>query len=84
MKTKKNSTKKRDREQARRLDYYGHMEEALKRTKHARHYALAAKVKKPLRQRVEAKFVRLMESFAVTEYREVREILRELLANCER
>jgi hypothetical protein len=43
-----------------------------------------AKQQKPLRQRVEAKFVRLMESFAVTEYREVRAILRELLAVAEK
>jgi hypothetical protein len=42
------------------------------------------KKQKPLRQRVEAKFVRLMESFAVTEYREVRAILRELLAVAEK
>jgi hypothetical protein len=42
------------------------------------------KQQKPLRQRVEAKFLRFMESFAVTEYREVRAILRELLANADR
>jgi NACalpha-BTF3-like transcription factor len=42
------------------------------------------KQQKPLRQRVEAKFVRLMESFPVTEYREVRAILRELLAVAEK
>jgi len=42
------------------------------------------KQQKPLRQRVEAKFVRFMESFAVTEYREVRMILRELLAVAEK
>jgi hypothetical protein len=39
-----------------------------------------AKVEKSLQERVEAKFVRFMESFAVTEYREVRRILRELLS----
>ncbi len=33
---------------------------------------------RPLRQRVEAKFLRFMESFAVTEYREVRAILRDV------
>jgi hypothetical protein len=38
------------------------------------------KQQKPLRQRVEAKFLRFMESFAVYEYEEVRQILRELLA----
>jgi ParB-like chromosome segregation protein Spo0J len=42
------------------------------------------KVKRPmpeksLQERVEAKFLRMMESFAVTEYQAVREILRELL-----
>ena len=42
------------------------------------------KQQKPLRQRVEAKFVRFMESFAVTEFREVRQILRELLAKTDR
>jgi hypothetical protein len=39
---------------------------------------------KPLRERVEAKFLRFMESFAVTDYREVRAILRELLAKAEK
>jgi hypothetical protein len=39
---------------------------------------------KPLRQRVEAKFLKFMESFRVTEYREVRTILRELLAVAEK
>jgi len=39
---------------------------------------------KPLRERVEAKFLRFMESFRVTEYREVRAILRELLAKREK
>jgi hypothetical protein len=97
-----------------------HTRETLRRTKHARHYAVGdaevlaigslvedviagkkklreaqkiakarrgktkPKVEKPLRQRVEANFVKFMEKFAVSEYREVREILRELLANCER
>lgn len=42
------------------------------------------KEQKPLRQRVEAKFLRFMESFAVTENREVRAILRELLAVAEK
>jgi hypothetical protein len=42
------------------------------------------KQQKPLRQRVEAKFLRFMESFAVTEFREVRQILRELLAKTDR
>lgn len=41
------------------------------------------KVEKPLRDRVEAKFLRFMESFAVTECREVRQILRELLATAK-
>ena len=54
--------------------------------KKARAKAGNAKPKKErtLRERVEAKFVRFMESFAVTEYREVRAILRELLAKPER
>jgi ParB-like chromosome segregation protein Spo0J len=38
------------------------------------------KPQKSLRERVTAKFLRLMESFAVTEYQEVRSILRDLLA----
>jgi hypothetical protein len=38
------------------------------------------KPKKSLRERVEAKYLRFMESFPVTEYREVRAILQELLA----
>lgn len=38
------------------------------------------KAAKPLRERVEAKFVRFMESFAVVEYPEVRKILRDILA----
>jgi hypothetical protein len=38
------------------------------------------KQQKPLRQRVEAKFLGFMESFAVYECEEVRQILRELLA----
>jgi hypothetical protein len=42
------------------------------------------KQQKPLRQRVEAKFLRFMESFAVTDYAEVRAILRELLAVAEK
>jgi ParB-like chromosome segregation protein Spo0J len=42
------------------------------------------KPQKSLRERVEAKFVRFMESFAVTEYREVRAILQELLAITKR
>jgi hypothetical protein len=42
------------------------------------------KPQKSLRDRVEAKFLRFMESFAVTEYREVRAILRELVAKPER
>jgi hypothetical protein len=42
------------------------------------------KQQKPLRQRVEAKFLRFMESFAVTDYAEVRAIIRELLANADR
>jgi ParB-like chromosome segregation protein Spo0J len=37
------------------------------------------KPEKSLQERVEAKFLRMMESFAVTEYQAVREILRELL-----
>ena len=41
------------------------------------------KQQKPLRNRVEAKFVRFMESFPVTEFREVRQILRELLAKAD-
>jgi ParB-like chromosome segregation protein Spo0J len=52
-------------------------------------HAKACKTAKPkpqksLRERVEAKFLRFMESFAVTEYREVRTILRELLAVAEK
>jgi hypothetical protein len=43
-----------------------------------------AKPQKSLRERVEAKFIRLMESFAVVEYREVRAILRELVAKTDR
>jgi ParB-like chromosome segregation protein Spo0J len=48
--------------------------------------AKAGKTKKPkpqksLQERVAAKFLRLMESFAVTEYAKVRAILRDLLAN---
>jgi hypothetical protein len=42
------------------------------------------KQQKSLQERVEAKFLRFMESFAVTEYREVRAILRELLAVAEK
>jgi hypothetical protein len=42
------------------------------------------KQQKPLRERVEVKFLRLMESFPVTEYRAVRTILRELLAVAEK
>jgi hypothetical protein len=42
------------------------------------------KPQKSLRERVEAKFLRFMESFPVTDYREVRAILRELLAKTER
>jgi ParB-like chromosome segregation protein Spo0J len=38
------------------------------------------KPQKSLRERVETKFLKMMESFAVTEYQAVREILRELLA----
>jgi hypothetical protein len=37
------------------------------------------KPEKPLRERVEAKYVRFMESFAVTDYPKVRAILRELI-----
>ena len=37
------------------------------------------KPQKSLRERVETKFLKMMESFAVTEYQAVREILRELL-----
>jgi len=33
---------------------------------------------------VEAKFLKLMESFAVTDYKEVRAILRELLERAEK
>jgi ParB-like chromosome segregation protein Spo0J len=51
--------------------------------------AKAGKTAKPkpvksLRERVEAKFLKFMESFAVTDYRSVREILRELLENAEK
>ena len=51
--------------------------------------AKAGKTAKPkppksLRDRVQAKFIALMESFAVTEYVEVRSILRELLAKAEK
>jgi ParB-like chromosome segregation protein Spo0J len=42
------------------------------------------KPQKSLRERVEAKFLKFMESFAVTEYREVRTILRGLLAKAEK
>jgi ParB-like chromosome segregation protein Spo0J len=42
------------------------------------------KPEKSLQERVEAKFLRFMESFPVTDYREVRAILRELLAKTER
>jgi hypothetical protein len=56
---------------------------------HANAKAKAKKSSKPkpqksLRERVEAKFLRFMESFPVTDYREVRAILRELLAKTER
>jgi ParB-like chromosome segregation protein Spo0J len=51
--------------------------------------AKAGKTAKPkpvksLQERVEAKFLKFMESFAVTEYREVRAILRGLLAKAEK
>jgi|SRR5947208_2550637 len=54
--------------------------------KKARAKAGKAKPRKErtLRERVEAKFLRFMESFPVTEYREVRTILRELLAVAEK
>jgi ParB-like chromosome segregation protein Spo0J len=42
------------------------------------------KTQKSLRERVEAKFLRFMESFAVTDYTEVRAILRELLERARR
>lgn len=42
------------------------------------------KPEKTLREQVQAKFLRLMESFAVNQYREVRKILRELLAEADK
>ena len=42
------------------------------------------KPQKSLRERVETKFLKMMESFAVTEYQAVREILRELLEKAMR
>jgi hypothetical protein len=39
--------------------------------------------RKAYKKRVEAKFLRFMESFAVTQYRAVREILRELLKRAQ-
>jgi hypothetical protein len=42
------------------------------------------KPEKSLRERIEAKFLRFMESFAVAEYRKVRAILRELLEKADR
>ncbi len=42
------------------------------------------KPQKSLRERVEARFLRLMESFAVVEYREVRAILRDLLEKADK
>jgi len=42
------------------------------------------KPEKSLQERVEAKFLKLMESFAVTDYKEVRAILRELLERAEK
>jgi ParB-like chromosome segregation protein Spo0J len=55
---------------------------------HKKVKAKARKVAKPkavktLRERVETKFVRFMEAFAVVEFAEVRKILREILAKTE-
>jgi hypothetical protein len=52
--------------------------------KKARKKVKRPKPEKPLRERVEAKFLRFMESFPVTDYREVRAILRELLERAEK
>jgi hypothetical protein len=43
-----------------------------------------AKPQKTLREQVEAKFLRLMESFSPSDYREVRKILRDLLTEAEK
>ena len=42
------------------------------------------KPQKSLQERVEAKFLRFMETFAVTDYKKVRAILRELLERAEK